>query len=160
MISLASGRITRYYLSSLFFYATLVASGTLGLLYWFFVAFYRGDDPLPVKILYRFGDPDYLPLIYSLSRGNFREFIDPASSGTGLLPFPIFSILPYAIGVAVFGDAGFPVVDAALSVTRFLLFFTIIYFITGDRTLSAAASLAVIPILYSIEGWAFRYPRP
>src|SRR5262249_24788616 len=139
-----------------------------GLLYWFFAAIYRNHEPLRITIFYRFGDVDYLPLIYSLARAHYSEFLDPSSYGTGLLPFPIVSLLPYALSIAIFGDAGFIVADGLLSMTRFLLVYFLIVSCTSNKPAAAGAALAVTPVLYwfyrfelfGLSENFFRYPRP
>jgi hypothetical protein len=150
----------------------MCGAGLIGLLYWLFAALYRGEEPLKVTILYRFGDTDYLPLIYSLARGHYSEFLDISSYGKGLLPFPIVSILPYAFGVAAIGDAGFGAVDALISIIRFLLLYTIFAYCAdakSSKLVLAGTALAFIPMLYLANAWNyqltsqpdyFRYPRP
>src|SRR5262249_20179846 len=106
-------------------------------------------------------DTDYLPLIYSLARGQYSELADPASYGTGLLPFPIFSMLPYALCVAIFGDIGFVVADALIAGGRYLLVYSLLSYVTERKATAAVVAFAVILATYGSQGgWNFRYPRP
>jgi hypothetical protein len=158
-------------LEPLAFWAASAGAGLIGLLYWCLAVFRSDSEPMIITIMYRFGDTDYLPLIYSLARGHYSELMDPATYGTGLMPFPVVAILPYALGVAAFGDAGFVIADVAISVGRFLLIFAILSSITERKALAAGIALAIIPAMYGsefyhsgfpgiAEGWNFRYPRP
>ena len=80
-----------------------------GLMYWLVAAWLRPNAPFPVTILYRFGDTDYLGLFYALSRFQFHEFITHGIEAPRLIPFPTGLSFLYALPIAVFGDAGFPV---------------------------------------------------
>jgi hypothetical protein len=74
-----------------------------GMTYWLLNAVLRGNEPLPVTIRYRFGDSDYLSLIYALSRFQFHEFVT-----VGLAPQLFLSFSPgismfYALSIALQG---------------------------------------------------------
>jgi hypothetical protein len=147
----------------LVFWCGLAGSGLIGLLYWCLSALRPDVEPLIVTIMYRFGDTDYLPLIYSLAHGRYSEIADAASYGTGILPFPAGTILPYALCIAAFGNAGFIVGDVLISAGRFLLFYAILRSITNKKALATGAAFAIMLALYSggsFGGWGFRYPRP
>jgi len=149
---------------ALVFWSAFGVAGLVGLVYWCLAAFRSDAEPIIITIMYRFGDTDYLPLIYSLARGQYSEFVDTGSYGAGLLPFPVFSILPYALCIAAFGNIGFIVADAVIPVGYFLLLYSILRSITDRKAMAAAIALAIIPAMYYNShfpgAWDFRYPRP
>src|SRR5262245_22550956 len=147
------------------FWSAFGGSGLVGLLYWCLSAFRSEVEPIMVTIMYRFGDTDYLPLIYSLAHGQYSEFVDAASYGKRLLPFPVLSMIPYALFVAAFGNIGFVVADALISISSYLLIYAILRSVNENKAMVAAIALAIILAMYDPHnsyagGWNFRYPRP
>ncbi len=132
----------------------------MGLIYWLLAALHRPDEPFKITLLYRYGDTDYLPLIYALARGQYSEFVTFEAYGSGLLSFPVVSMLPHALCVAVFGDGGFVVADALVSVARFLLAYCLLNIALGNRTFAAVGALLMVVATYELGIWNFRYPRP
>ena len=77
---------------------------------------------LPEAIVYRpEGDNEHCPIIASLSHFNFGDPTDSKCYGQGLGSFPVVGCLPHAMACAVFGNAGYPVADVALSLLYFLV---------------------------------------
>jgi hypothetical protein len=65
----------------------LIAAAS-GLIYWIVSIILQSNEPFPVIIFYRFGDTDYLSLIYALSRFRFHEFVTEGIEAPRLLSFP------------------------------------------------------------------------
>jgi hypothetical protein len=136
------------------------ATVALVLLYWVLAPLFHPGEPSRVTLLYRFTDTDYLPAIYGLARGEFGEIIDPVTYGRGLLPFPALMLLPHALGVALFGDYGFALADAAVALAHFLLAWHIVRSFVAHRGAAAAGAFLLVVSLFPGEAWRFRYPRP
>jgi hypothetical protein len=137
-------------------------------------------EPFAVSLLYRFGDDDYLPMIYAIARGKFTEFAAYGLVGSALLPFPVVSSAPYSVSVALFGDHGFVFADTIISALRFAACLLLARAFTRDALLQACAALMTFvltgPVLYSdviwrlnalgmdaehiASSWLMRYPRP
>jgi hypothetical protein len=80
-----------------------------------------GEDPT-VRVLYCTSiDLQYLPQITAGARLNFGETELYESYGRGLKSYPFASTLPYSLCYALFGTAGFPVLELAVSVLMLLL---------------------------------------
>src|SRR6266446_2856095 len=102
----------------------LVAAAS-GLIYWIVSIILQSNEPFPVIILYRFGDTDYLSLIYALSRFQFHEFVTEGIEAPRLLSFPPGISMFYAAPIALVGDFGFPLADGVLSVVRLTVCFLV-----------------------------------
>jgi hypothetical protein len=163
----------------LVFAVGLLAAALIGLAYWIVCVLMRPDEPRSIRIMYRYGDTDYLPLIYALARFNVHEFATLGNSG--LLPFPLLFFLPHAAMIALFGDWGFAAADALIMATWFILFFLLAKGFTEDPRAAALIGLVmlvaagpwgwtgVMPagwgegpnnVGYSFDVWGFRYTRP
>ena len=127
------------------FWSACGAAGAIGLLYWILAKINSGSGAIDcyyyVSIWrYRLFAPD----LHS-ARGHYTEFIDPTTFGTGLIPFPVATILPHALCVAAFGDVGFMVADVLISAGRYLLIFAILISISKKRPLLVLAiALAIV----------------
>lgn len=150
--------------------ATLVTGVSAGA-YWLVTEWQRPNEPSSVSLLYRYGDTDYLPLIYSLSRLSYKEFAVYETSGTKGVSFPIFFMLPHALLVGLFGDLGFGYADALIAIARFGLLLALVKgFVRNPGTAVATALLAffvtgpgahrLLGPLVPMPVWVFRYPRP
>src|SRR5580692_1380313 len=82
-----------------------------GLLYWPISFVLQPGQPLPVTILYHFGDTDYLDLYYAAARFRFHEFLTEGIEAPRLVPFPYGLAYIYGLPIMLFGDAGFMVGD-------------------------------------------------
>src|ERR1700747_2337290 len=89
----------------IFFGLGLLSAVLIGLAYWIVCILMQPDEPMSIRILYRYGDADYLPFIYTLTRFNVHEFA--TLGGSGMLPFPLLFFVPHAAMIALFGDWGF-----------------------------------------------------
>jgi putative flippase GtrA len=145
--------------------------------YWLFTQ--QLHEPFAVRLLYRFGDADYLPLIYAIAHGNFREFGAYGLVGTSIIPFPLVSSLPYSLAVAAFGDRGFVMMDIAISIARFALCVLLAGLLVRCKFQQACAALVifvltgpalvshVLPRVQALgwntsafgPSWLMRYPR-
>jgi hypothetical protein len=155
----------------LFFLAGLIAASS-GLTYWIVSMVLRADEPLPVTILYRYGDTDYLSLIYALSRFNMHEFVSGGIEAPRLLLFPPGISMFYAMPIALLGDFGFPVADAIVSIGRLIVCFLMsrIFFRSPAAIISAGLAIFVLtgplPLvsryweLFYRPLWDMRYTRP
>jgi hypothetical protein len=148
----------------------------IGLSYWLVSVLLHPDEPVSIRIMYRYEDTDYLPLIYTVSRFNVHEFV--TLRGAGVLPFPILFDLPHAAMIALLGDWGFAAADALVMSAWFTLFFLIANIFTKAPSASAFIGLVmliaagpwgwieVLPadlkwqfgIIFDV--WGFRYTRP
>lgn len=135
-------------------------SAAMGLLYWTLAALRNPGEPYAVTLLFRYRDTDYLPLIYSLARGQYSEFMNVEVPGSALLSFPVVSMLPHALSVALLGDAGFAVADVLVALVRFVLVYALLKIVVRDRGLAASMALLVVLVSYEAAVWNFRYPRP
>jgi hypothetical protein len=143
-----------------------------GLIYWIVGLILKGDEPFPVVILYRFGDTDYLSLIYALSRFEFHEFVTEGVEVPRLLSFPPGISMFYALPIALVGDYGFPLADGVLSVVRLMVCFLVsrIFFRSRMAVISAGLAIFVLtgplPLVSKYWGlfyrplWDMRYLRP
>lgn len=138
----------------------VLGGGFIGILYWVFLLLVGPSEPLRISILYRFGDNDYLPLIYALARGEYREFSDFATYGRGFLPFPMVSIAPYSIGVALAGDPGFIMADFVVGAARALVLQRTLLLLSRRPLASAFMALVLVVVLYDVHAWSYRIPRP
>jgi hypothetical protein len=149
----------------------LIAASS-GLIYWIVSIILRSNEPFPVIILYRFGDIDYLSLIYALSRFQFHEFVTEGIESPRLLLFPAGSSMFHAMSIALFGDYGFPLADGVLSVVRLIVCLLVSRFFFRTPTAVISAGLAIfvltgpLPLvsryweLFYRPLWDMRYPRP
>ena len=143
--------------------ATLIAllgGGLLGTLYWLFVLLFGLDEPLKISVFYRLGDTDYLPLIYALARGEYGEISDFATYGRGFLPFPLVSIAPYALAVALAGNAGFILADFAIGAMRALILQRTLLLLSRRPLASAILAVLLVIVLFDVNAWSYRLPRP
>jgi len=132
----------------------------------------RSNEPFPVTILYRFGDTDYLSLIYAFSRFQFHEFVTEGIEAPRLLSFPPGISMFYAAPIALVGDYGFPLADGVLSVVRLAVCFLLsrIFFRSPLAVISACLAIFVLtgplPLvsryweLFYRPLWDMRYLRP
>ncbi|AGA28120.1 hypothetical protein Sinac_3892 [Singulisphaera acidiphila DSM 18658] len=149
----------------------MLITGLSGGTYWIATALRRPNEPSSISLLYRYGDTDYLPLIYSLARLKYREFVVYEAAGTKSVSFPVFFMLPHALMVRLFGDYGFGYADALVAAARFVILLVLVkgfvrppgatvatallaFFLTGPGAHRVFGSLISSPV------WAFRYPRP
>lgn len=151
----------------------------IGLAYWIVCIFMHPDEPMSIRILYRYGDTDYLPFIYALARFNVHEFA--TLSNLGVLPFPLLFFAPHAAMIALFGDWGFAAADALVTATWFILFFLLAKVSIEHSRPATVIGLAmlvatgpwgwtgVLPagweeglnnLGYAFDVWSFRYSRP
>ncbi len=130
---------------------------------------YRGDPP---------GDIQYYPLIAQLAGGTIRDGTIKELEGTVSRSFPFGTLLPHAIGLAVFGDSGFLFADVGVSIGYYLLLVLLLRTMGVSRPLSAwtACFFALrIPVRLSAvltlgprsallslitDVWGGRIPRP
>jgi hypothetical protein len=155
----------------------LVFAGVTALitcLYW--APLWRLPPRVDVMALYRYGDEDYFPLVYQMARGRLTEFSVLESDGKQVLPFPLFSVLPYAASVMVFGDWGWPVADALIAIAMFVACAILVAPLSRDSfwrpALACVIALAIFDqinlvgrLVHRLVGaalpgfWAPRYPR-
>ena len=147
-------------------------AGASGLAFWIVAALIRPNGAFPVTILYRFGDTDYLSLLYALSRFQFHEFVSQGIDPARLIGFPAGLSFLYALPIAGFGDAGFPVADFLISVLRMAacLLAARLFFRTPAAIAAAAIAIFVLtgplPLLSRFWSlfyrplWDMRYLRP
>jgi hypothetical protein len=162
-----------------FFGVGLLSAVLIGLAYWIICIFMQTDEPMSIRILYRYGDTDYLPFIYALARFNVHEFA--TLSNLGVLPFPLLFFAPHAAMIALFGDWGFAAADALVTATWFILFFLLAKVSIEHSRPATVIGLAmlvatgpwgwtgVLPagweeglndLGYAFDVWSFRYSRP
>src|SRR5262245_48381860 len=79
----------------------LSAAALIGRSYWIVGVLLRPNEPMSVRIMYRYDDTDYLPLIYALARLQVHEFV--TLGGRGVLPFPLLFEVPHSAMIALFG---------------------------------------------------------
>ncbi len=149
----------------------LIAAAS-GLIYWIVSIILQSNEPFPVIIFYRFGDTDYLSLIYALSRFRFHEFVTEGIEAPRLLSFPPGISMFYAVPIALVGDYGFPLADGVLSVVRLAVCFLLsrIFFRSPMAVISAGLAIFVLtgplPLISRYWGlfyrplWDMRYLRP
>jgi hypothetical protein len=149
----------------------LIAAAS-GLIYWIVSIILQSNEPFPVLILYRFGDTDYLSLIYALSRFKFHEFVTEGIEAPRLLSFPPGISMFYAVPIALVGDYGFPLADGVVCVVRLAVCFLLsrIFFRSPMVVISAGLAIFVLscplPLISRYWGlfyrplWDMRYLRP
>ena len=153
------------------FLACVAIAASLGAVYWFTTELRHPDEPFSVHLYYRYGDTDYLPLIYALARFQLHEFVVLEKSGTTLLPFPWVMMLCHAVSVRLFGDIGFVIADVLTMSLWLLMFFFLAKLLTHENSLASVLSLLMTGILGPeywrlsllwphFPVWDFRYPRP
>jgi hypothetical protein len=162
-----------------FFSVGLLSAVLIGLAYWIVCICMRPDEPMSIRILYRYGDTDYLPFIYALARFNVHEFA--TLSNSGLLPFPLLFFAPHAAMIALFGDWGFAAADGLVTATWFILFFLLAKVLVEHPRPATVMGLAMLiatgpwswtgllpegweqalnNLGYAFDVWSFRYSRP
>lgn len=99
-----------------YLFAALIGAG-----YWLCSFWLFPDEPVTIKVLYRFLDPEYFAYIVNLSRFHFADFINVDHSNSWGVLFPFAGMLPYIIPCSVFGLYGFIIGDIFVSVIRFYL---------------------------------------
>ena len=119
-----------------------------GLLYWVISLLLQPNQPLEIAILYRFGDTDYLNLFYAAARFRFHEFITEGIEPPRIVPFPYGLAYVYGIPIMLFGDAGFVVGDAAVSIARM----AVCMLLARPFTRTPAAGLAAAIVLFALTG--------
>jgi hypothetical protein len=67
------------------------------------------------------GDNQVFPIIAALSKLNFGDPTDAAAYGQGLGGFQVVILLPYAVGYALFGGAGYMLMDLLLTFAYFVV---------------------------------------
>jgi hypothetical protein len=141
----------------------LLSGAATGLAYWFISGILRPAEPIPVTILYRFGDTDYLSLIYAVSRFQFHEFVTTGLGTPRWISFPPGLSMFYALPIAIFGDSGFPIGDALLSMLRMVACILAARSFTRERGTTACIALAIFvltgPLPYVSRYWELFY-RP
>jgi hypothetical protein len=148
----------------------------IGICYWLVSVAMRPDEPISVRIMYRYHDTDYLSLIYAVARFNLHEFV--TSGGTGVLPFPVLFDVPHGAMIALLGDWGFAAADGLVMSAWFILFFCIAKVFTEGPMAPAFIGLVmliaagpwdwpgVLPaemkwqfgVIFDV--WGYRYTRP
>jgi hypothetical protein len=147
-----------------------------GLSYWATSFILHPNDSIDTLILYRFGDTDYLPLIFNLAKLNFREFVVYEHARTELLPFPWLGMSLHAVMIFIFGKAGFLAADLVVSFIWLAAIHAILRAIFPDGRLAAAftilffdifqnQSTCQLPIYWPYPGiicspFGYRYTRP
>ena len=119
-----------------------------GLLYWAISFVLQPSQPFPVTILYRFGDTDYLDLYYAAARLRFHEFLTEGIEAPRVVPYPFGLAYVYGLPIMLFGDAGFIVGDAAVSMARI----AICMLLVRPSTRTPAGGLAAAIVLFAVTG--------
>ena len=122
------------------------------------------EAPISVHAVLRpAGDPDYYPFIRGLSRFTLAETNYLESLGEGIRPFPVVSLLPHAVCLRIFGDAGLMVADVLVNLAFFL---SLLAFL---RAFGIAPGLAIVAsLMVSTElcqelvrrAWVVGFVRP
>jgi hypothetical protein len=154
----------------------LSTAAFIGLSYWLVSVVVHPYEPVSIRIMYRYEDTDYVPLIYTVARFNVHEFV--TAGGAGVLPFPLLFDVPHGAMVALLGDWGFAAADALVISAWFILFFLIAkVFTKGPRS---AALIGLVMFIaagpwdwagvlpadlkwqfgVTFDVWGFRYTRP
>jgi hypothetical protein len=154
----------------------LSTAAFIGLSYWLVCVLVHPYEPVSIRIMYRYEDTDYLPLIYTVARFNVHEFV--TLGGAGVLPFPLLFDVPHGAMIALLGDWGFAAADALVMSAWFILFFFIAkVFTKGPR---APAFIGLVMLIaagrwdwagvlpadlkwqfgVTFDVWDFRYTRP
>jgi len=132
-------------------------------------------DPEAARVIYRapFGDTEYFPIINSLARGNLGEGAVYEAHGTGVISFPIASMIIHVAGTALAGPL-WGYIGADIVVT-FLFFFVFRFwcrlFSGHELWTSFLAALFISGLLQIVDGfghqlfhvgeiWGERIPRP
>jgi hypothetical protein len=139
--------------------------------YWVVSYFYLSRYPFYLRVAIRsWEDYVFLWLIKSLSQFDFHPtYVFEAASGS-LQPSPLLSLLPYALGLRLFGDAGFLVADAVVVALAFVMF-AVFLRLAGVRRhwalMIAVGAIAVAYLIWPAQispnfmfAYSFRFPRP
>jgi hypothetical protein len=150
----------------------LPVAAASGLVYWLISAALLGTEPFPVTILYRYGDTDYLSLIYAFSRFQFHEFATEGLGPPRLLSFPPGLAMFYALPIAILGDYGFPVADVVVAILRMAVCFLVAKAIFKSANAAAMAAIVIFVVtgplplvsryweLFNRPLWDMRLLRP
>jgi hypothetical protein len=146
----------------------------IGLSYWVACVLTHPDEPVSIRIMYRYDDNDYLPFIYALARLKVHEFVTLDVSK--VLSFPLLFDIPHSAMIATFGDWGFAVGDALVTSIWFILFLFFAKVLSKDPRVVPFIALAMLvaagprnwaPLLpavwrfgFDFQVWGFRYTRP
>jgi len=154
----------------------LSTAAFIGLSYWLVSVLMRPCEPVSIRVMYRYEDTDYLPLIYSVARFNVHEFI--TFGGSGVLPFPLLFDVPHGAMIALLGDWGFAAADALVMSAWFILFCFIAKIFTSDPRAVGFIGLVMLIAAgpwdwagvlpadlkwqfgVTFDVWGFRYTRP
>jgi hypothetical protein len=147
----------------------LFIAACIGISYWATSIFIRPNEPISIRIMYRYQDTDYLPFIFALARAKLHEFV--TEEGGGFLPFPLLMDVPHAMMIALFGAWGFAVADALIMCIWFALFYLIARVFIEDERVAVLIALVMLITAgpwgwqrlteINLEGvWNFRYTRP
>ncbi len=125
-------------------------------------------DPAAVHVIYRspMGDIEYFPEINALGRGVLGEHAVYELQNEGVMSFPMASLVPHAIGTAIFGNYwGYVWADVAVTLAFFLLFrewCRLFSASDGWANFIAAIFACGLPDIYVNLGqiWGQRLPRP
>jgi hypothetical protein len=145
---------------------------TSGIAYWAISWIMDPNRATIIKALYRFGDTDYLSLVYAVSRMQFHEFISEGIEPPRIVPFPFGLSLFYALPITLFSDHGLLFGDLIISVIRVAACLAIGRILFKKPGEAAAAAVVIfvmtgpLPIvsrywdLFYRPLWDMRYLRP
>jgi hypothetical protein len=148
---------------------TLVFACMIGGAYWLISLYLHSCETFDTIMLYRFGteggygDSDYLPLIFALSRLNFHEFITFEYIQSYGPPFPLAMLSLHALLVAGLGEGGLVLADILIAIAWVFLIIVILRYVIRNNVHCCIISLvfvAGLQIQLTIPVIQFRVPRP
>ena len=128
--------------------------------YWISAMVQHPGEPLSVLAITKAGDIEYYPMIAALAHLRLGEQVVYEHVGSGLSSFPVWSMAPHAIAVALFGTPGFIVADVFVYLAFYACLLALFKAARIGSPWRECLALFLIAGGNEIEFWVFRQMLP